>query len=246
MAVTITNITTPNSNLTEFSYGPFRARMVDVLFDSTYPTAGEIITAANLGWTSLVGGVVINDPAPSGLATSLRTRVVPNTALTQVKLQLMQSGYDPTNAYQLTAPSVTILADKNSTMLVAPFAGTVTACSYSAVAAITGAASPASRTFTLANLTATLTPAQLAAVGGVNFTQDVPKVITLGNAANVAVAAGDVLQWQSLHIGGTGLVDPGGLVSVTITPTLVNVELKELANNTDASSLTGRYLLFGY
>ena len=246
MAVTITNITTPNSNVTEFPYGPFRARLVDVLFDSTYPTAGEIITAANLGWSTLVGGVVINSPAPSGLASMINTRIVPNTALTQVKLQLFQAGYDPTNAYQLTAPSVTILADKNTTALVAPIAGNVTSVTYAAVAAITGANSPASRTFTLANLTASKTPAQLAMVSGVNAVQDVPLAITLGNASNVAIAAGDVLQWQSLHIGGTGLVDPGGLVSVTITPTIVPSSFKELANNTDASSLTGRYLLFGY
>lgn len=246
MSVTITNITTPNAAQTEFPLGPFRAKMVDVLFDATYPTAGEIITAANLGWSNLIGGIVINDPAPSGVASMLRTRIVPNTAQSQLKLQLFQSGYDPTTAFQLAAPAATILQTKNSDAVVAPFAGTVTGVTYTASAAITGANSPASRTVTLSNLTATLTPASLAWVSGVNHTIDVPKTVTLGNAANVIVAANDVLQWQSVAVGGTGLVDPGGLVSITITPTLVNTQLKELANNTDASTLTGRYLLFGY
>jgi hypothetical protein len=32
------------------------------------------------------------------------------------------------------------------------------------------------------------------------------------------VAAGDVLEWQSTHVG-TGITDPGGLVKVTIDRT---------------------------
>lgn len=244
MAVTITNITTPNSSVTEFPYGIFKARMVDVTFDSTYPTAGEIITAANLGWSQLVGGVVINDPAPSGLATTIRTRVVPNTALTQVKLQLFQSGYDPTTTFTRSVLNVAATADLNSGVVVAPFTGTVTRCKYVAVSTLTGADTN-SRTLSLKNLTQTLVPATKAFTAGVNATADLATDITLGNAANVAVTSGDVLRWESLHIGGSGLADPGGLVVVDITPNFAGVSLKELANNTDASTLTGRYLLIG-
>lgn len=51
---------------------------------------------------------------------------------------------------------------------------------------------------------------------GVNATADVSKTITLsGTAANLAVAAGDVLQWQSTHVG-SGITDPGGLAVVVV------------------------------
>jgi hypothetical protein len=93
--------------------------------------------------------------------------------------------------------------------------------SYTPVAAITGAASPASRTFTLYNRgnvgTGTTVVAQLAMVGGVNAVQYDEKAITLSaTAANLVVAADDVLEWESLHVGGTGLVDPGGQVRVEV------------------------------
>ena len=39
-----------------------------------------------------------------------------------------------------------------------------------------------------------------------------------GTPANLVVAAGDVLQWQSLHIG-TGIVYPGGEVQVQVSRT---------------------------
>jgi hypothetical protein len=35
-----------------------------------------------------------------------------------------------------------------------------------------------------------------------------------GTPANLVVAAGDELQWQSTHVG-TGIADPGGRVEVT-------------------------------
>jgi hypothetical protein len=35
-----------------------------------------------------------------------------------------------------------------------------------------------------------------------------------GTAANLVLAAGDVLNWNSLHVG-SGIADPGGLVVVT-------------------------------
>jgi hypothetical protein len=42
-------------------------------------------------------------------------------------------------------------------------------------------------------------------------------VITLsGTAANLVLAAGDTVIWNSTHVG-TGITDPGGLVSVTLT-----------------------------
>ena len=51
---------------------------------------------------------------------------------------------------------------------------------------------------------------------GVNATANVAKTITLsGTAADLAVSAGDILQWQSTHVG-TGITDPGGLAVVVV------------------------------
>lgn len=246
MAMTITQVSTPNAGQTWGQDGQFRSLIVDLTFDNAYPTGGLVVTAAALGFSTVVDAIVVKDPAPSGNASSLRSRAVANSAQTQLAFQLFSAGIDPIDAFTVQAPSVTILADKNTDMLVVPYAGTITSVTYTAAAAITGANSPASRTVTLANLTAATTPAQLAWVSGVNHTIDVPKTVTLGAANQLGVALNDVLQWQSLHIGGTGLVDPGGLVSVTIAPTFTNLSLKELAASTDASTVTGRYKILGF
>lgn len=97
---------------------------------------------------------------------------------------------------------------------------TVTAVNYIADTTLTGA-NTNSRTLTLFNRkgdgTGTTVVAQLAFTSGVNATQWIPKAITLsGTAANLDLAAGDVLSWQSLHVG-TGITDPGGMVEVIAT-----------------------------
>jgi hypothetical protein len=75
-----------------------------------------------------------------------------------------------------------------------------------------------SRTYTLYNRgqagAGTAVVAQLALTSGVNLTKFVSKAITLSaTGANRVVAAGDVLEWESLHVG-AGLPDPGGQVIV--------------------------------
>lgn len=80
-----------------------------------------------------------------------------------------------------------------------------------------------SRTYTLYNRgqagAGSAVVAQLALTAGVNLSKGVAKVITLGAAASRAVLVGDVLEWQSLHVG-TGLPDPGGrlVVQQSFTP----------------------------
>lgn len=59
MPVTIANVSNPNSKLTEFSFGPYKARIVTIAFDNSYLTGGEVVTAANLGWNELHGAVAI-------------------------------------------------------------------------------------------------------------------------------------------------------------------------------------------
>lgn len=121
-----------------------------------------------------------------------------------------------------TVPAVTIAATADQTVGAVTMAGRVSSVSYTPEAAITGAASPDSRTFTLVNkgaagvgTTNVATLAMVSAVNGVAFDE---KATTLNaTAANLVVAAGDILVWVSTAVtSGGGLVDPGGLVQIEI------------------------------
>lgn len=120
-----------------------------------------------------------------------------------------------------TVPSVGATTTADQVVGEADQAGRVTSVSYTPEAAITGANSPASRTFTLVNKgqdgTGSTTVATLALVSGVDCSQFDEKAVTLSStASDRVVAAGDVLLWVSTAVGGTGLADPGGLVQVEI------------------------------
>jgi hypothetical protein len=117
--------------------------------------------------------------------------------------------------------SVAANTDLETDIGAAPFAGTVTAVEYIPDTVLTGANTD-SRTAVLVNKgqsgAGTTVVATLAFVSGVNAAADDARAITLsGTAANLVVADGDVLAWQSNHVGATGLADPGGLVRVTIS-----------------------------
>lgn len=117
-------------------------------------------------------------------------------------------------------PAVAASADASTVIGEATEAGTVTSVTYTPVAAITGA-NTETRTVSLINKGAsgsgTTSVATLALVSGVSAAAFDEKTITLsGTAANLVVAAGDILAWTSVHSGSTGLADPGGLVQVEI------------------------------
>lgn len=106
-----------------------------------------------------------------------------------------------------------------------PFAGSVSSVSYTPVAGVTGANSPASRTLGVTNKgqsgAGATSVASLALVSGTNLTAFDEKAITLSvTAANLVVAAGDILSLDSTAVGGTGLADPGGVWEVIIDRTL--------------------------
>lgn len=130
-----------------------------------------------------------------------------------------------------TAPHVVILqqavpgqgtAGTDSTFVIgkAPFAGTVTAVSYTTSAAITGHAAN-NRTFSVINKGAagsgTASVAAVTSNASNSFTAYDEKALALsGTAANLAVAAGDVLMFNS-DANADGVADPGGVVTVTIS-----------------------------
>jgi hypothetical protein len=100
------------------------------------------------------------------------------------------------------------------------FDGTVTKVTYTPQAAITGA-NTNSRTLSLVNTRAdgsgAAIVASLALISGVNGVASVELPLTLsGTPANLTVAAGDMLEFKSTHVG-TGIADPGGLVTVDLS-----------------------------
>jgi hypothetical protein len=119
------------------------------------------------------------------------------------------------------APAVTTAnASDDIAATVVPFDCTVTSVTYTAEAAITGAATN-HRTVSIVNKGLTgagsTTVASLTFNTGTNAAAYDETTITLsGTAANLDLTAGDVLQWRSVFVG-TGITDPGGLVRVTVT-----------------------------
>ena len=111
-------------------------------------------------------------------------------------------------------------ADSTTEVGTVDFAGTVTAVRYLPAAGITGA-NTNTRTLSVTNRgsagAGSTAVASLQFVSGTNATAHDDKAITLsGTAANLVVAAGDVLTFESTH-NGTGIADPGGLVEIDVT-----------------------------
>lgn len=123
--------------------------------------------------------------------------------------------------YHMVIAATAANADLEVVVCTAPWAGTVTAVNYIGDTALSGAATE-SRTLQLINKglagLGTAVAASLALVSGVNLVAFDAKAITLSaTAADLVLVAGDVLSFKSLHIGTTGLADPGGTAEVTIT-----------------------------
>jgi hypothetical protein len=119
-----------------------------------------------------------------------------------------------------TIPVATAGNSQNTIINITPRDGTVTSVGFVPLAAITGAATN-TRSYSLVNTgstgVGTTVVATLQMNSGVNATVNQVKAIPLsGTAANLVVASGDVLVWQSTAVG-TGQADPGGLVSVAIS-----------------------------
>lgn len=121
---------------------------------------------------------------------------------------------------QVSALALGATADGQAVLGEAPFAGTVTRAAYIPAALITGADTN-TRTITVTNRGASgsgsTAVASLALASTVTAAKDDAKALTLNaTAANLVVAQGDVLTFDSAHAA-SGLADPGGLILVEIT-----------------------------
>lgn len=123
----------------------------------------------------------------------------------------------------IAANAAAVAAGSDLTTIVgeAPFAGTVTAVTYTPNANLTGADTD-SRTLSVVNKgldgNGTTSVASKAFTASVNALDYDETTITLsGTAANLVVAEGAILAFVSTHVGSTGLADPGGRVEITIS-----------------------------
>lgn len=69
MALTITNVSTPMSGIQEMSLPPYKARIINLVFGTGYPTGGETLTASALGWTQIFGFINLNGIAANATGT---------------------------------------------------------------------------------------------------------------------------------------------------------------------------------
>lgn len=123
--------------------------------------------------------------------------------------------YAPTTQTVATAGQVDATAagaDASGVYVKAPYAGKVAGARIFAAAALTGADTN-SRTVQLHNRgqsgAGSTLVASKAFTAGVNAAADDETALTLtATAADLVVAADDVLEFTSLHIGGTGLAGP--------------------------------------
>lgn len=118
--------------------------------------------------------------------------------------------------------NVAAASDLTSPIGVVPCDGTVVAVRYVPTSVLTGAATD-SRTANVYNRLATGAGSTLVAtkafLSGVNIAANTAgEIVKSATAANLKVIAGQILDWESLHVGSTGLADPGGEVEVEILP----------------------------
>lgn len=126
-----------------------------------------------------------------------------------------------TSQLEANLPASTILATTVAPVGEAKETGVVSDVTYAPVANITGAASPASRSIQIINKgqdgNGAVVIATLAMLGGVNPLDFDEMAFTLSvTAADLVVAVGDIIVASSAPVGGTGLVDPGGRIQVSI------------------------------
>jgi hypothetical protein len=123
----------------------------------------------------------------------------------------------------LQAQTEAVAAAADATIIVgrAPFAGTVTAVSYTPEANITGNDTE-SRAFSIVNkgadgngTTVVATRDMATGVAATDFNEDALTLSVVAGA--LTVAEGDILAFTSVHEGSTGLADPGGLVKVMLS-----------------------------
>jgi hypothetical protein len=92
MPLTVTYPAHPNQTITEFTLGPWKARMVRLQFDSSYLTTGEVLAASTLGWSNVYGAIPLTNVGNADGTLSLGCVVRSNAAQTSLTFQAQEGG----------------------------------------------------------------------------------------------------------------------------------------------------------
>lgn len=94
MALTVAEVVHPNAASTHVSFPPFKAKIVDVTFDSSYLTTGEIMTAASQGFTILLGAITLTHPTNTAGTLGMPCVVRASATGSQLAFQPLESAGD--------------------------------------------------------------------------------------------------------------------------------------------------------
>lgn len=106
MPFTIAYDSTPNQTIAEWSEGHEKCRRVTLTFDASYATGGEVLTAAEVGWSALYA-FVPEGPAVNAAGTAdLQIKARANAAKTQLNF----FAYTAADAEQAAAANLATFA----------------------------------------------------------------------------------------------------------------------------------------
>lgn len=87
MAVTLAEVSTPNSQQSYGEFLGFKAKIVQITLDSSQLDGGEPLTAAQLGWDQVYGAIVLSQFAVANGDTHVPVVIKNNAANTQLTIQ---------------------------------------------------------------------------------------------------------------------------------------------------------------
>lgn len=91
MGLTVAQVSTPNTQVTEAEFLGFKARLVTITFDSSYLTGGEVLLASDMGWSNVVGAIQVSGVGDTTGVASVGVVVRANSAQTQLTFQAQET-----------------------------------------------------------------------------------------------------------------------------------------------------------
>lgn len=99
MAITLAKVSHPNQIETQFEFGPFKAVVKTVTLDNSYLTTGEVVTAAQVNMTVLLGVIDMNGGGGLSVTNgSASLPVIVKRSANQKQVTFQPQGYDGASA----------------------------------------------------------------------------------------------------------------------------------------------------
>jgi hypothetical protein len=88
MPVALAEVSNPNGPQVWGSEPPYKTHLMDVTFDNSYPTTGEIVTATQVSLSQIVDVQVVRQPTNAAGTLALIATCEPNASGSQAVIQL--------------------------------------------------------------------------------------------------------------------------------------------------------------